>query len=94
MKIRHVPRPIIRLNFFCPRFSFAFPAPFFVSGAESDCARVFCRRSVHMLLPVSGATNAVLGLTSNAPGALLFGAQQKMEQKDHKAYEWVFFAEN
>ncbi|KAL3097473.1 hypothetical protein niasHS_003921 [Heterodera schachtii] len=75
-----------------PNFAFSFSAssnsPVF-SSAESDCVRVFSRFSAHLLLPVSASTNAVLGLTSNEPGSLLFGAERKMEQKSHQAYEYV-----
>uniref|UniRef100_A0A914I6H5 Vacuolar protein sorting-associated protein 16 homolog n=1 Tax=Globodera rostochiensis TaxID=31243 RepID=A0A914I6H5_GLORO len=76
-----------------PNFTFSFPAarnsPVFLSSAEFDCVRVFSRFSAHLLLPVSASTNAVLGLTSNEPGSLLFDAERKMEQKSHQAYEYV-----
>uniref|UniRef100_A0A183BXA3 Vps16_N domain-containing protein n=1 Tax=Globodera pallida TaxID=36090 RepID=A0A183BXA3_GLOPA len=76
-----------------PNFTFSFPAarnsPVFLSSAESDCVRVFSRFSAHLLLPVSASTNAVLGLTSNEPGSLLFDAERKMEQKSHQSYEYV-----
>lgn len=75
-------------------FSFSFPSPrdlpIFVSSVDAgDCARVFSHHSVHLLAPVSASSHAVFGLASDEPGALLFGAELKYEQKSHQAYEWV-----
>ncbi|KAF7634005.1 Vps16_N domain-containing protein [Meloidogyne graminicola] len=67
-------------------FSFSSDAHF---DTDIDGIRVFTKRSTSLLLPVQDASKSVLGLGSNEPGALLYGAAVKLEQKSHSSYEFI-----
>jgi hypothetical protein len=66
------------------RFTFPSPTAFF---ADMDGIRVFTRNETILLHSIPAQAKAVLSLGSDKPGALLFNAFLKLEQRSHVAYE-------